>query len=99
MKRLLPFLVLALAGCGGDTPEARATNKVMLSSAGDYIGTLPDGRRVMRYELISPDSSYSHWVYVTDGSITVNRKIPAGKATRSGVEVIIDGVTYAPKTP
>lgn len=76
-------------------PKVKLQNKSMLASEGEYIGTLPDGRKVVRYG-ISMGSHSSHWIYVAGDSATVNRSERQGKTTVNRVEVFIDGVQIVP---
>ncbi len=92
------ILCCFIVGCETkDSPEVKARNKETLSKEGEYIGSLPDGRSICRYE-IDNGASPNHWVYVVYASdavretITVNRH--ENKANR--VEVLIDGVKYEP---
>jgi hypothetical protein len=60
-----------------------ALNKANLSKAGEEVGVLPDGRRVIRYEIEMGSNIHNHWLYVVDGSITVNRTESHGKTRAS----------------
>lgn len=79
-----------------DDPTVMATNKAALAGSGEYVGTLPDGRKIVRYQLEMGDNLHNHWIYVTDGSITINRTESHGKTSSNHVDVIIDGVKYLP---
>lgn len=96
-KLLIAFCLIGLAGCTQyNDPTVMATNKATLETSGEYVGTLPDGRRIVRYRLEMGDNIHDHWVYVTEGSITINRTENHGKTSSNHVDVIIDGVKYAP---
>ena len=101
MKKYLVFgLFLLTIGCvtKPNDPVVVAYNKQVLSSTGDTVGTLPDGRNVIRYEL-SRGSNPSHWIYVVDDTttITTNRTVQQGKTSYQAVEaVIVDGARYVP---
>lgn len=71
-------------------------NKTTLAGSGEYIGTLPDGRKIVRYKLDMGSNIHDHWIYVTEGSITINRTESHGKSSSNHVDVIIDGVKYQP---
>lgn len=96
-KLLLAFCMIGLVGCAPEhnDPTVMATNKSTLGTSGEYVGTLPDGRKIVRYE-IEMGRKHNHWVYVTEGSITINRTENHGKTSSNHVDVIIDGVKYAP---
>lgn len=97
MTRLiaLSILVLACVGCTSHTdPTVMAMNKANLAKAGEEVGVLPDGRRVVRYELEMGSNIHNHWIYVVDGSITVNRAESNGKSSANHTDVIIDGIKY-----
>ena len=97
MTRLiaLSILVLVCVGCTSHTdPSVIALNKANLAKAGEEVGILPDGRRVVRYELEMGDRLHNHWLYVVDGSITVNRTEKHGKTSANHTDVIIDGIKY-----
>lgn len=71
-------------------PQIISLNKNNLSGHGEYIGTLPDGRKVNRYEIEMGSGVPNHWLYVTDGSITVNRTVRQGKTSVNQVDIIIE---------
>jgi len=97
MKFFILCLCLALVGCA-DRNDASvvATNKATLSGNGETVGTLPDGRVITRYriDMGSGPGSHDHWVYVTNGSISINRNEQSGKTTYNEVQVILDGQRY-----
>jgi hypothetical protein len=72
-------------------------NKNELSKGGKEIGTLPDGRKVVLYRVYS---NYwygclrnEHYIYVVNGSNTVNRSFQTGKNnTKKEVNTLIDGI-------
>ena len=95
LKFLALLALLPLVGCTDSTsPEVVAVNAQTLSGDGTYMGTLPDGRNVVRYIISRGDAGYDHYVYVTNGSTTVNTRVPAGKTTRPQVTVLINGECY-----
>lgn len=95
LKFLALIALLPLVGCTDSTsPEVVDVNARTLSGNGTHIGTLPDGRNIVRYN-ISRGSSYEHYVYVVNGSTTVTTRVSAGKSSRPQVTVLIDGETYA----
>lgn len=98
MKNLiLCFALCFLLGCTAhNDPTVMTTNKATLAGSGEYVGTLPDGRKIVRYQLEMGSNLHNHWIYVTDGSITLNRTEPNGKTSSNHVDVIIDGVKYLP---
>ena len=98
MRYLL--LLCLFCGCSNyDDPEVKLRNKAMLSQGGEFIGELPDGRKVSRYYISMGNQSSAHWIYVTDGSITVNHEVRTGKTSHNEVQVLIDGIKYAPLEP
>jgi len=100
MKYIFCLFVFSLlfVECGCTTrndPTVVKANEATLAGSGEAVGTLPDGRKVVRYRIEMGDS-HDHWLYVTDGSITINRSQSNGKTTSNHVDVIIDGVKYTP---
>lgn len=97
MKKLVLCLILcSLFGCTAhNDPTVMAINKTTLAGSGEYVGTLPDGRKIVRYQIDMGDT-HDHWIYVTDGSIAINRTETHGKSSSNHVDVIIDGVKYRP---
>lgn len=96
MKFFFGLLLLCLVGCTRyNDPSVMARNATAISGEGEYIGALPDGRKIHRY-CIDMGDSHDHWLYVTNGSITINRDEKNGKHTNNHVDVIIDGVHYTP---
>lgn len=97
MKYMICLLVLFLVGCVGPRdPSVVSQNKTTLSAAGEYVGTLPDGRKIVRYEIEMGSNIHNHWVYIVDDSesISVNRVDQHGKNARPTTDVIIDGKRY-----
>lgn len=90
------FLVFAVGCTAHNDPAVMATNATTLSGAGEPVGTLPDGRRIVRYRLEMGSNTKDHWVYITDNTITINREERHGKHTNNHVDVIVDGVHYTP---
>jgi hypothetical protein len=99
-KAILSMLILALclSGCGRVSykdPETKAVNKLRLSKDGEEIGVLPDGRKVTRYvismgKLPLGDNCSPHWIYVVEGSVSVNFETKDGKHIENHVQVIVD---------
>lgn len=91
--------LLALAGCTDYTdPTIVTQNKTTLSGTGFPVGTLPDGRKVIRYEIEMGSNRHNHWIYIVDDgktpSISVNNTVQNGKATGLQTYIVIDGVKY-----
>lgn len=63
-------------------------NKQSLVGDGEFVGTLKDGRKLIRYKIIN-NRANSHWVYVIDGSISVNYNIHSGKNNTRNETVVI----------
>ena len=97
MKMSIVLLVLCLVGCGcvnHNDPKIMSENKTTLATAGQEVGVLPDGRKVIRYE-IDMGISHNHWIYVTDGSISMNHTVSVDDdSTTNEVQVIIEGKKY-----
>jgi len=95
MKMTIALLTLCLVGCpNSDDPKIMLANKNNLATAGQEVGVLPDGRKVIRYEL-DMGREHNHWIYVTDGSVSLNRKVSYGEdSTMNDVQVIIEGKKY-----
>jgi hypothetical protein len=93
MRFLLVFvLCIFLTGCTTYTPEqVSVMNEKTLSSEGELIGTLSDGREVRRYEIYILHQA-NHWIYVVGDTVTVNKTVRQGKVNSNRVEVFIDGV-------
>jgi hypothetical protein len=93
MRCLWPFvLCIFLTGCTTYTPEeVTSINNTTLSSGGERVGTLSDGRELRRYEIYN-EGRHNHWVYVVGDAVTVNKTVRQGKVTSNRVEVFIDGV-------
>lgn len=62
------FAFSALLSSCSDSP---AESQAKLSSGGDYIGKLPDGREVRRFCLSGPGWA-NHYIYVLTGSTSVS---------------------------
>jgi hypothetical protein len=98
------FVILAILSVGCMVkpydPGVVAYNKQHLSGEGDEIGTLPDGRKVIRYELSRGDYP-SHTIYIVDATntVTVNRPEKSGKnyINRAEAVIIINGVRFVPE--
>jgi uncharacterized protein YceK len=67
---LIALALVVLSGCGS-SPSQHTAN---WSKGGEYIGQLPDGRKVYCYEV--DRNMATHYLYVIDGSgeATVNFK-------------------------
>jgi len=81
MKKLIVclFLFVGSIGCTDPLdPIVVDLNKKSLSGDGEFIGTFKDGRKLIRYE-IDRGSQHNHWVYVVDGSTSVNYLVNRGK--------------------
>lgn len=97
MNRMITiFVLLFVFGCEGDytDPVIIAQNKTRLSQAGQEVGVLPDGRKVIRYELDMGRTMHNHWIYVVDGSLSINQTQSHGKTTANHVHVVIEGQNY-----
>ena len=92
--------IFLLAGCCPSQQEAKALNAVGLSSPGELVGKLPDGREVFRWSVYGPETQYTHHIYVVGdaGSVTMNNVYRSGKVTHHVVNaVIINGKEYIKK--
>ncbi len=98
MKLLFGLLLLmCVVGCTEpNDPAVMAENKTRLAGPGIEVGTLPDGRKIVRYQINMGSGTSDHWIYVTTGSITINREEQHDDSRETHVEVIIDGVHYTP---
>ena len=72
MKTLFAIMLVLLVGCG-ETPGERTAG---WSGGGEYMGQLPDGRKVYCYR-IDRGVGQVHYLYLTQGGSTVN--FTAGK--------------------
>lgn len=104
MKKLIVFFcfviaisLFAISGCTvHNDPAIMSSNKSVLAGNGEEVGTLPDGRKLVRYRLAMGSNIHDHWVYVVGNTITINRTESHGKTSSNHVDVIIDGVNYKP---
>lgn len=98
MKRLIFICLLLLAGCDNDTPEINAKRQKEFNSGGYVVGTLNDGRKVTRYEIVNANPQHNHWIYVVDQTASVSHsfEVREGKTTRNETIVVVDGVEYVP---
>lgn len=102
MKKLIVCFVIAIslfAGCTAhNDPAIMSINKSTLAGSGEEVGVLPDGRKVIRFQLEMGSHYHDHWIYVVEGSptVTVNRTESHGKSSSNHADVIIDGVNYTP---
>lgn len=76
MKLLTVIIfIILLCGCTGpDDPLVLQKNIDTLKGEGQYIGTLKDGRKVIRFK-IDRGNNHDHYIYVIDRSITTNAAI------------------------
>ncbi len=74
------FCMLFLVGC---------VRTPVLDTNGQVAGTLPDGRKVTRFEVF--DNLHTHYIYVVENATTVttNRTATTGKTTTNRVESVI----------
>ena len=74
-----------------DPAEIQKMNHKTFSSQGEYIETLPDGRKIFRYELKIPDRN-SHFIYVVPNSVTTstNYDVQSGKSSYNQTVVKIE---------
>ncbi|RTK95554.1 MAG: hypothetical protein EKK64_06945 [Neisseriaceae bacterium] len=88
-------ILFLLFGCEGrNDPSVIKQNEETLSGEGEYVGILPDGRKVSRYPI---ETGYrNHFLYLVEDSdtVTINRSVSSGKTTVNIVEVIIDGKKF-----
>jgi len=71
-------------------------NADSLAKNGEEVGVLPDGRKVIRYSVVVPSTYYmafEHFIYVVDGSVTMNREVQNGKYTKQETTVLIGDFT------
>ncbi len=93
---LLALSVLALTACD-DPAIVNATNKTQLSGDGEEIGTLKDGRKVVRFA-VDRVNERTHYVYVvSDGSSVTENHSTGGKHPKTETTVVIDGKEYIEK--
>jgi hypothetical protein len=89
MKKLIVCLFL-FVGCSEPKiePSMIDLNKKSLSSDGEFVGTLKDGRKLIRYEISMGKYKHTHWVYVVDGSTSVNYLVNRGKNNTSNETMV-----------
>lgn len=101
-KMFIVACVLLTFGCVGCSPSEADLKKWekynidSLSKNGEEVGVLPDGRKVIRYSVAMPSSwskADQHFIYVVDGSVTMNREIQNGKYTKQETTVLIGDFT------
>lgn len=68
VSRMLVSLAVAvsLVGCAGrNDPEVRSVNAATLSGPGEFVGTMEDGIRVYRWEIMTGTgpAAYPHFIY------------------------------------
>ena len=98
LKNIL-ILILFLTGCtSSNDPSVIQKNAITLSSEGELVGKLKDGREVRRFVINNGDTigSHNHWLYLVDDSdtVTVNHTVSSGKTSHLKVEVIVEGKKY-----
>ena len=96
-KFFLLVSCLCLIGCTGpNDPSILALQKTTLAGPGTTLGTLPDGRKVVRYELEMGSNHHNHFLYIVEGTptITINHTETHGKTQSNHVEVVIDGKPF-----
>jgi len=94
MKKIIVLFFLLLAGCDNmDEERAVEKRKKEFSSGGFVIGSLPDGRKITRYEIENSDRA-NHWIYVVDHTASTTITYPSGKTKKT--IVVIDGIEYVP---
>lgn len=92
------LILICFSGCTSQQ-EVLQQNKAELSRDGDDIGVLPDGRKLRRYciwRYVGDNGYQEDYVYVVDGSVSVNRTIRKGKTSKHQTTVFIDGIEYKP---
>lgn len=95
MIAIVTLLLLFVVGCTSpDDPTVLSKNKTTLSKAGQEVGVLPDGRKIVRYEVEMGNTMHNHWIYVVDGTISINYTANHGKTTANHVHVVIEGQKY-----
>lgn len=88
------LVICLIMGCAGPhDPSVIAGNKQTIAAGGEYMGTLPDGREVMRIQINRGGGVY-HYLYIVDDSVSLNRTEQHGKASIDRVEVLINGKRY-----
>jgi len=103
-KWFIVVCMLLTFGCVGCSPSEADVKKWKkynidsLSKNGEEVGVLPDGRKVIRYSVVSPPSwprrePDHHFIYVVDGSVTMNREVQNGKYTKQETTVLIGDFT------
>ncbi len=89
----LGVLTIFLFGC--NSPEEQKNQTSENFKKPEFVGTLPDGRVIMRVWVVRKYNRYNHAVYffMNGGrEITVNHSVPEGKTTRNEVIVLLDGI-------
>ncbi len=78
-----------------DSPEVIKINQNTLSGPGEEIGVLPDGRKVVRYQIEIGSNLHNHFIYMENDVVTVNHEKSHGKADYNHVEVFIDNQKFS----
>lgn len=95
MRKLSLILICLTIGCTSHTdPSVQNINHQTLSQQGEFVGELPDGRKVYRWKIEMGSSYNDHWLYSVGESITINKDVRQGKTTANEVEIIINGQKY-----
>jgi len=96
MKKL-SILICALicAGCSPDTAQTQSINKSILSGEGVFIGALPDGRSVNRYDIDRGTGNPEHYVYVVSDNSSLSINYHESKSNKT--IVVIDGKEFIEK--
>lgn len=81
--------IFILSGCIS-REEAKIINERTLSSKGELVGKLPDGRNVLRWEIWSESGKVRHTVYVVDQATTISDNYAKSKTNKTNVIIIND---------
>jgi hypothetical protein len=89
MKKLIICLFLFVGCQTPNSTEVVNSNQATLSSDGEFVGTLKDGRKLIRYRIDRGSILHDHWVYVVEGSISINYTVSRGKNNRLNDTMIL----------
>lgn len=94
MKYFILIFCLLLCGCEGpNNPNVLLRQRETLSQEGQFVGKLPDGRKVYRWEL-DRGTAHNHFIYVVDDTVTLNQTIDdtvgENHTTHNQVEVTVN---------
>lgn len=97
MGKISCLFLIIIIGCGPDRndPEIISLNQNTLSGPGEEVGTVQDGRKIIRYEIEMGANVRNHFVYMIDDVVTVNHVESHGKVDHNHVEVFIDNQKYS----